>query len=67
MAIMLRLNRVIDKGIAVSVVGYTDALVATLFSQNGVPSISVSSDFGEVARQLTSLERELRAVAGPVK
>ena len=67
MAIMLRLNRVIDKGIAVAVVGYTDALVATLFSQNGVPSISVSSDFGEVARQLTSLERELRAVAGPVK
>jgi hypothetical protein len=29
MAIMLRLNRVIDKGIAVAVVGYTDALVAT--------------------------------------
>lgn len=67
MAIMLRLNRVIDKGIAVAVVGYTDALVATLFSQNGVPSVSVSSDFGEVARQLTSLERELQAVAGPVK
>ena len=37
MAIMLRLNRVIDKGIAVAVVGYTDALVATLFAQNGVP------------------------------
>jgi hypothetical protein len=67
MAIMLRLNRVIDKGIAVAVVGYTDALVATLFSQNGVPSISVASDFGEIARQLTGLERELQAVAGPVK
>ena len=32
MAIMLRLNRVIDKGVAVAVVGYTDALVATLFA-----------------------------------
>ena len=39
MAIMLRLNRVIDKGIAVAVVGYTDALVATLFAQNGVPTL----------------------------
>ena len=36
---MLRLNRVIDKGIAVAVVGYTDALVATLFAQNGVPAL----------------------------
>ena len=42
MAIMLRLNRAIDKGIAVAVVGYTDALVATLFSQNGVPAFNVS-------------------------
>jgi hypothetical protein len=67
MAIMLRLNRVIDKGIAVAVVGYTDALVATLFSQNGVPSIGASNDFGEIARQLTSLERELQAVGGSVK
>jgi hypothetical protein len=38
MAIILHLNRTLDKGIAVAVVGYTDALVATLFSQNGVPA-----------------------------
>lgn len=67
MAIMLRLNRAIDKGIAVAVVGYTDALVATLFSQNGVPSFNVSKDFGEVGRQLAVLERELQAVAKSVK
>jgi hypothetical protein len=67
MAIMLRLNRVIDKGIAVAVVGYTDALVATLFSQNGVPAFSISSEFGEVGRQLTALERELQAVVKSVK
>jgi hypothetical protein len=67
MAIMLRLNRVIDKGIAVAVVGYTDALVATLFSQNGVPSFSISRDLSEIGRQLTALESELRAVAKSVK
>jgi hypothetical protein len=67
MAIMLRLNRAIDKGMAVAVVGYTDALVATLFSQNGVPAMSISSDFGEVGRQLTALERELQAVANSIK
>jgi hypothetical protein len=67
MAIMLLLNRAIDKGIAVAVVGYTDALVATLFSQNGVPSLGGSHDFGEVERQIQSLEHELRAVAKSVK
>jgi hypothetical protein len=67
MAIMLRLNRVIDKGIAVAVVGYTDALVATLFSQNGVPSFGADHDFGEVERQLDALEQELLAVSKQVK
>jgi hypothetical protein len=63
MAIMLRLNRVIDKGVAVAVVGYTDALVATLFSQNGVPAPGPDHDFAEVERQLDGLEQELQAVA----
>ena len=44
MAIILRLNRVLDKGIAVAVVGYTDALVATLFAQNGVPAPDTDLD-----------------------
>lgn len=63
MAIMLRLNRVIDKGVAVAVVGYTDALVATLFSQNGVPLSSTEQDVAEVERQLDILEQELQAVS----
>jgi hypothetical protein len=67
MAIMLRLNRAIDKGIAVAVVGYTDALIATLFAQNGVPALSISNDFGDLGRQLTALERELQAVAGSAR
>jgi len=63
MAIMLRLNRVIDKGVAVAVVGYTDALVATLFSQNGVPSFNADHDVGDVERQLDALEQELQALS----
>lgn len=62
MAIMLRLNRVIDKGVAVAVVGYTDALVATLFAQNGVPVSGPGHDQGEVERQLAALEGELAAI-----
>ncbi len=62
LAIMLRLNRVVDRGIAVAVVGYTDALVATLFAQNGVPAPSTDYDAGEIDRQLHALERELAAV-----
>lgn len=30
MALLLRLNRLVDKGVAMAVVGYTDAMVATL-------------------------------------
>ena len=62
MAIMLRLNRVIDRGIAVAVVGYTDALVATLFAQNGVPSFRAEHDLLDFERQLSALETELRGV-----
>src|SRR6266496_2119764 len=62
MAIMLRLNRVIDKGVSVAVVGYTDALVATLFAQNGVPMFDTQQDTAEIERQLSALEQELHAV-----
>jgi hypothetical protein len=62
MAIMLQLNRVFDKGIGVTVVGYTDALVATIFAQNGVPSPGTAVDAEEVSRQLEQLEGELAAV-----
>lgn len=63
LAIVLRLNRVLDKGIAIAVVGYTDALVATLFSQNGVPAPSSEYDPSDVQRQLGALEQELAGVS----
>ena len=65
MAIMLRLNRVLDRGVAVAVVGYTDALVATLFAQNGVPRSGAEQDPDEIDRQLAALEAELAAVTRP--
>ena len=62
MALLLQLNRVFDKGIGVTVVGHTDALVATIFAQNGVPSPGTAVDAEEVSRQLEQLEGELAAV-----
>jgi hypothetical protein len=62
MAIILRLNAVLDKGIAVAVVGYTDALIATLFTRNGVPAPETELDQQEVERQLEVIEGELAAL-----
>ena len=62
MAIILHLNRTLDKGIAVAVVGYTDALVATLFSQNGVPAPDTDLDHTDIERQLELIEGELASV-----
>lgn len=62
MAIILRLNTILDKGIAVAVVGYTDALVATLFTQNGVPAPDSALDQHDIEKQLEQIEQELAAV-----
>lgn len=62
MAIILRLSSTLDKGIAVAVVGYTDALVATLFAQNGVPTPDSALDQADIERQLDQIENELQAV-----
>lgn len=62
MATILRLNRVLDKGIASAVVGYTDALVATLFAQNGVPNGDSEGDTAELEKQLGGFEHDLATV-----
>jgi len=62
MAIILRLNMVLDGGIASAVVGYTDALVATLFAQNGVPAAEADLDASDIERQIAALEVELARV-----
>lgn len=62
LAVLLHLNRVIDRGIAVAVAGYTDALVATLFMQDGVPSAGNDLDTADIEKQLTVLEQDLAAL-----
>jgi hypothetical protein len=62
MATVLRLNRQLDKGIAQAVVGYTDALVETLFNQNGVAVFVQEEPDREIGKRLDQLESELAQV-----
>jgi len=59
MATVLRLNGIIDKGIAHAVVGYTDALIETMFNQRGVPLTAQGPADWEVGKRLEQLEEEL--------
>jgi hypothetical protein len=59
MATVLRLNRQVDRGIAQAVVGYTDALVETLFSQRGVPVSAPESIDTETLKRIEQLESDL--------
>ena len=60
MAIMLRLNRAIDKGIAVAVVGYTDALVVSILpeSDDSIPGRR-TPDPAELKKALIEIRAEL--------
>jgi hypothetical protein len=59
MAAVLRLNRILDRGISHAVVGYTDALVETLLNRRGVPIVASEPEEDEVLQRLESLEEEL--------
>ncbi|HVX87400.1 MAG TPA: hypothetical protein VG940_00625 [Gemmatimonadales bacterium] len=60
MAVLLHLHRVIDQGIVQAVAGYTDALVAELFIQDGVPTAGNALEAADIERQLSALEQELQ-------
>jgi hypothetical protein len=59
MAAVLRLNRILDRGLAHAVVGYTDALVETLLNRRGVPLVASEPAEDEVLQRLETLEEEL--------
>lgn len=61
MAAVLRVNRVCDLGVSNAVVGYTDALVAKMFSRDGVP-VPTADSLHDLLQQLDQLEAELRAL-----
>ena len=66
MATVLRLNRVLDRGISHAVVGYTDALVETLLNQRGVPvpvEAPVAEDLPGRLEQFESELNRLRELA----
>ena len=62
LAAVLRLNRQVDHGIARAVAGYTEALVETLFAQNGVPEAVPELPDTESVKRLEHLEAELERV-----
>ena len=57
-AAVLRLNRVLDRGLAHTVVGYTDALVETLLNRRGVPIVASEPAEDEIVQRLEQLEEE---------
>lgn len=60
MAVVLRLNRLVDTGTAHAVVGYTDALVESLLERQGIPLGAHETEESEVEDRLAQLEKELK-------
>lgn len=65
LAVLIHLNRVIDRGIGSAVAAYTDALVAELFARDGVPSEENALDAEELERVLAGLAGELVSLTTP--
>jgi hypothetical protein len=62
MATVLRLNRILDDGIAHAVVGYTDALVESMLHQRGSPVSTFPFAESEIEQRLDQFEQELAAI-----
>ena len=60
---VFRVNRACDSGVSNAVVGYTDALVAKMFSRDGVP-VPTADSISELLQSLRQLEGELRLLDG---
>ena len=59
---LLRINRVVDTAVASAVVGYTDALVASMFSREGVP-VPTADSVHEAIAQIAGIEAEVRLLS----
>jgi len=62
MPTVLRINRLIDSAVTNAVVSYTDALVASMFSKEGVP-VPTADSFQEAIEQIGSIEADVRLLA----
>ena len=63
-ALFLRLNDIVDSGIATAVVSYTDALVASLLMTDRETQQLTGASGEEIAKQLDALTAELQPLAG---
>ncbi|MEZ4455388.1 MAG: hypothetical protein R2882_02380 [Gemmatimonadales bacterium] len=61
MALLLRLNRLVDRGVASAVIGYTDAMVATILPNDDGKSESVPDSSGLLG-DLTRYRAELGTI-----
>lgn len=59
---VLRLNRVLDRGVTAASVGHTDALFFALFQGSGIPERLSDDVRYEMREQLHAVERELQEV-----
>ena len=69
MALLLRLNRLVDRGVAMAVVGYTDALVHTLIpgdgsSGNGAPTVDPADFSRDLETMGTALGQVVASAGG---
>lgn len=62
-AVFLRLNDIVDRGVAAAVVGYTDALVASLMLIDRDTQLLTQVDSEDLVRQLSDLEKALQPLA----
>jgi len=62
MALLLRLNRLVDKGVALAVVGYTDAMVRTLIPGDDGQNAESVPEVDDRLGSLVSLRAELSEV-----
>ena len=66
MALLLRLNRLVDRGVAMAVVGYTDEIAASLLSRSEDERIGRRTpDPAELNRALDQLRAELVRTISP--
>jgi hypothetical protein len=59
---LLRVNRLIDRGVTQASVGHTDRLFFALFQGRGVSEGLTDENIGEMRAQLESIRREFRQI-----
>jgi hypothetical protein len=64
MALLLRLNRLVDRGVAMAVVGYTDELAATLVSTSEDGAGRRTPDPAELTVAVDAIRSELQRTVG---